>query len=169
MPHGGHCRAMRTMLGLNIRTVAKRAGIEPDTLLAFERGEGDAYWQARSQRLHSSLDELGAFWRDPELHQGVFSVGLKTGTVDDKRAIRTVLALLPSTPKTLAKKAARFVAIDPAGIRKALAGRAPLHPAIARACFRALGSDPLGAGCWFVAGDTGGWREVGCPSLGAAW
>lgn len=168
-PQGGHCRAMRTMLGLDLRTVAKLSDMKTDLIREFERGEGDAYWHSRSQRLHSVFTNLGAFWCDPDLHQGALSVGLKTGGVDDKRAILTALALLPSTPKTLAKKAARFVLIDPAGIRKALAGKVPLPPAIARACFRALGDYPPGAGCWFVPCDTGGWREIGCPSLGAAW
>jgi hypothetical protein len=160
---------MRIMLGFDLRTVAKLADMETDWIRQFERGEGDVYWRARSQRLHSVYGELGAFWCDPELHEGAFSVGLKSGGVDDKRAIQTALALLPSTPRTLARKAARFVLLDPSGIRKALAGSTPLQPAIAQACFRALGSYPPGAGCWFVKADAGGWREVGCPHRGAAW
>lgn len=174
--------ALRELLGLTPSRAAALVALPLAAVRDFERGTIDPQlWKPVSRGLHFAFAGAGGGWCDPELHDGAYCVtlaGSRLAGATDRQAIRAALALMghrAQPPRrrvgmeTLAKRVAGRLAVPVAEVRAELGGRVGLSDRVRAEAFRQLGGGPIGAGCYFLKGDAGGWREVGCDYAGCWW
>lgn len=189
-------KAMRLFLGWSVPDAARLSRLSPSAVREFEtphNGVSDG-WRWQAERLHEAYAGAGAAWSDKDFDDGAHMVWLRTGSADDRRAIRAALALMgwyevrndPKRRKAvqpmrrvsitdLARRVQRR--IGPAGphFQNVFAGSGPIPPDMLAACLLELTGTPdgrgmgheWGAGCYFARCESGaGWRAVGCSHKG---